>query len=173
MATTIKECTLEDIHELQKISRGTFTETFEEHNSPEHLSAYLEKAYNLNQLESELANPSSQFFFIYSNHEVAGYLKINTGEAQTEAMDSDSLEIERIYVKKKFHKHGLGKRLMDEAFAIAAREKKSKIWLGVWEANDNAIAFYGKKGFVQQGSHSFFMGDDEQVDLIMVKTLLS
>lgn len=173
MVITIKKCTQEDVHELQTISRKTFTETFEEHNSPEHLNAYLENAYNLDQLEIELANPSSRFFFLYFNQEVVGYLKINTGEAQTETMGSESLEIERIYVKKKFHRHGLGKRLMDEAFDIASREKKTKIWLGVWEANENAITFYRKKGFVQQGSHSFFMGEDEQVDLIMVKTLLS
>ena len=55
---------------------------------------------------------------------------------------------------------------------IAMERKKKKIWLGVWEKNENAIAFYNKKGFVQTGAHSFYMGDEEQVDLIMTKTLL-
>lgn len=171
MAITVKKCTIEDLSELQKISKVTFTETFEEHNAPEHLNAYLEKAYNSGQLASELANPSSEFYFVCYNEDTAGYLKINTGDAQTEPMGREALEIERIYVKNKFHKHGLGKRLMEEAFDIAARGMKTKIWLGVWENNENALAFYEKKGFVQQGSHSFFMGDDEQVDLIMVKTI--
>ena len=125
----------------------------------------------MDQLAQELANPSSQFYFVYFNQEIAGYLKGNTDEAQSETMDDDSLEIERIYVKKKFQKHGLGKHLMNKAMEIALQEKKKKIWLGVWEDNENAIAFYQKKGFVQTGSHSFFMGDDEQVDLIMTKTL--
>ncbi|MDN7242397.1 GNAT family N-acetyltransferase [Planococcus sp. N028] len=172
MAKNIKKCTLEDLHELQAISIETFTETFEEQNSPEHLNAYLERAYNLNQLEQELTNHSSQFFFVYLDQEVAGYLKVNTEEAQSEAMGDDSLEVERIYVKKKFQKHGLGKHLMNKALEIAMEQKKKKIWLGVWEDNKNAIAFYQKKGFVQTGSHSFFMGDDEQVDLIMTKTFL-
>lgn len=167
----IKKCTLEDAQELQTISVETFTETFQEQNSPQHLNAYLEKAYNLEQLKRELANPSSQFFFAYSNREIAGYLKINTGEAQSEAMGGDALEVERIYVKKKFHKHGLGKQLLIKAFEAAAELQKKKIWLGVWEDNANAIAFYQKKGFVQTGAHSFFMGDDEQVDLIMTKIL--
>ncbi|WP_039790739.1 GNAT family acetyltransferase, partial [Paenibacillus riograndensis] len=39
--------------------------------------------------------------------------------------------------------------------------------LGVWEKNENAIAFYKKMGFVQTGSHSFYMGDEEQIDIIM------
>lgn len=171
MTPKIKLCTLEDTNELQRISIETFTETFKDQNSPEHLNAYLERAYNLEQLQKELENPSSLFFFVTYNEEVAGYLKLNSDEAQTETMDEDSLEVERIYLKKKFQKHGLGKVLLNKAFDIAAEQGKHSIWLGVWEDNKNAIAFYEKKGFVHTGSHSFFMGDDEQVDLIMVKTL--
>ena len=171
MTMTIKKCTLVDSHALQAISVETFTETFKDQNSPEHLNSYLERAYNLEQLEQELANYSSQFFFVYFIQEVAGYLKVNTDEAQSEVMGTDSLEVERIYVKKKFQKHGLGKHLLNKAMEIALEQKKKKIWLGVWEENENAIAFYQKKGFVQTGSHSFYMGDDEQVDLIMTKTL--
>jgi len=171
MTMTIKKCTIEDLRELQKISVETFTETFKDQNSPEHLNAYLERAYNLDQLEQELANRSSQFFFVYLAQEIAGYLKVNSDEAQSEAMGADSLEVERIYVKKKFQKHGLGKQLLNKALEIALEQKKKKIWLGVWEENENAIAFYQKKGFVQTGAHSFYMGDDEQVDLIMSKTI--
>lgn len=171
MTTSIKRCTRDDLAELQQISIETFSETFKEQNSPEHLNAYLERAYNLEQLGQEIENPSSLFYFIYFNEEAAGYLKLNSDEAQTETMDKDSLEVERIYIKKKFQKHGLGKILLNKAFEVAAEQRKQNIWLGVWEANENAIAFYEKKGFVQTGSHSFFMGDDEQVDLIMVITL--
>ena len=169
--TMIKKCTIEDLRELQEISIETFTETFKEQNSPEHLNAYLEKAYNLNQLERELASQCSNFFFVYFNQEVAGYLKINFDEAQSEAMGDNSLEVERIYVRKKFQKHGFGKQLLNKAMEIAMEQKKKKIWLGVWEENENAIAFYQKIGFFQTGSHTFYMGNDEQVDLIMTKTL--
>lgn len=171
MTTTIKNCTLEDLHELQTISIETYTETFKEHNTPENLAAYLEQAYPLDKLERELGVPSSYFFFIYSGEQVAGYLKLNTDDAQTEPMGKDSLEVERIYVRKAFQKFGIGKQLLDKAIEMAKEQNKKTIWLGVWEDNDNAIAFYQKKGFVQTGSHSFYMGDDEQIDLIMVKTL--
>jgi ribosomal protein S18 acetylase RimI-like enzyme len=171
MTMTIKKCTLVDARELQEISVETFHETFKDQNSPEHLNAYLERAFDLNQLEQELANRSSQFFFVYFNHEVAGYLKVNTDEAQSEAMGDESLEIERIYVKKKFQKHGLGKHLLNKAIEIALEHKKKEIWLGVWEENENAIVFYQKKGFLQTDAHSFYMGDEKQVDLIMTKTL--
>lgn len=168
---TIKKCTFSDLQTLQEISIETFSDTFKDQNPPEHLNAYLEKAYNLKQLEHEITNPSSHFFFVYHEQEVAGYLKVNTADAQSEPMGDDALEVERIYVRKKFQKLGLGKLLLDKAFEMAAEQMKKKIWLGVWEDNENAIAFYKKKGFVQTGSHSFYMGEDEQVDLIMTKTL--
>ncbi|WP_353856207.1 GNAT family N-acetyltransferase [Bacillus sp. Bos-x628] len=172
MIIHIKKCTLEDSHELQEISHETFHETFKHQNSPENMNAYLERAFNLKQLKKELTNPSSQFFFVYFNNEVAGYLKINTDNAQSEEMGNESLEIERIYIRNKFQKHGLGKYLLNKALEVAMERNKKIIWLGVWEKNENAIAFYKKMGFVQTGAHSFYMGDEEQMDFIMTKTLI-
>lgn len=171
MTVNIKKCTFKDLSKLQGISYETFTETFKQQNSPENMNAYLHRAFNLKQLEKELSNISSQFFFIYFNDEIAGYLKINTNDAQSEAMGDESLEIERIYIKNKFQKHGLGKYLLNKALEIAIEHRKTIIWLGVWEKNENAIAFYKKMGFVQNGAHSFYMGDEEQLDFIMMRTL--
>ncbi|MED3911964.1 GNAT family N-acetyltransferase [Peribacillus simplex] len=172
MNINIKKCTLVDSRKLQEISYETFNETFKHQNSPENMNAYLEKAFNLKQLEKELSNISSQFFFVYFDNEVAGYLKVNTNDAQSEEMGAESLEIERIYIKKKFQKHGLGKYLLNIAMEIAMERNKKKIWLGVWGKNENAISFYKKLGFVQTGAHSFYMGDEEQIDFIMTKTLI-
>jgi diamine N-acetyltransferase len=171
MSINIKHCTIEDLSILQEMSIETFIETFKDQNSPENMNAYLERAFNLNQLEKELATISSQFFFVIFNNEVAGYLKVNTKDAQSENMGEDSLEIERIYIRSKFQKLGLGKYLINKAIEIAVEQEKNKIWLGVWEKNENAIAFYKKIGFVQAGAHSFYMGDEEQIDFIMIKSL--
>ncbi|WP_174727380.1 GNAT family N-acetyltransferase [Mesobacillus harenae] len=172
MTLNLKRCTIEDLRTLQEISYDTFNETFKHQNSPENMNSYLEKAFNLKQLEKELSNTSSQFFFVYFNNEVAGYLKINTNDAQSEDMGNDSLEIERIYIKNQFHKLGLGKYMLNKAIEIAMERNKKKIWLGVWEKNINAITFYNKMGFVQSGAHSFYMGDEKQMDLIMTKRLI-
>ncbi|PED71720.1 hypothetical protein CN680_02430 [Bacillus pseudomycoides] len=119
MTINIKKCPLEDSRKLQEISYETFNETFKHQNSPENMNVYLERAFNLKQLEKELSNISSQFFFVYFNNEVAGYLKVNTSDAQSEEMGDESLEIERIYIKNKFQKHGLGKYLLNKAMEIA------------------------------------------------------
>jgi diamine N-acetyltransferase len=171
MTINIKRCTFEDLHKLQEISYETFNETFKHQNSEENMNNYLEKAFNLKQLEKELSNASSKFFFVYINDEIAGYLKINSDDAQSEKMGKESLEIERIYIRNKFQKHGLGKLLLNKAMEVAMEGNKKKIWLGVWEKNETAIAFYKKMEFVQTGAHSFYMGDEKQTDFLMTKLL--
>ncbi len=171
MSLNIKKCTLEDLPILKEISYTTFNDTFKHQNSPDNMKAYLEKAFNLKQLAIELSNISSEFYFIYYKNELAGYLKVNTQDAQTEDTGDESLEIERIYIKNEMQKHGLGKYLLNKAMEIALERNKKKVWLGVWEKNENALAFYKKMGFVQTGTHSFYMGNEEQIDFIMTKTL--
>ena len=170
MTIKIKKCTGEDLEMLQEISIDTFNDTFKDQNSPENMKAYLERAFNSKQLEKEISNISSEFFFLYFNEELAGYLKINTNDAQSEKMGDESLEIERIYIRNKFQRKGFGKYLMKKAMEIAIEQNKKLIWLGVWEKNEKAIGFYKKIGFVQTRVHSFHMGDEEQIDLIMTKT---
>lgn len=169
MTIEIKKCTFEDACKLRDISYETFNETFKEQNSPENINYYLKKAFNLKQVEKELSNIYSHFFFIFLDDEIAGYLKINIDDAQSERMGNETLEIERIYIKNKFQKQTLGKYLLNKAIEIAVKYNKNKIWLGVWEKNKNAINFYKKMGFIQTGSHSFNMGDEEQTDYIMTK----
>ncbi|HNX15665.1 MAG TPA: GNAT family N-acetyltransferase, partial [Oscillospiraceae bacterium] len=91
--------------------------------------------------------------------------------SQTDINDVQSLELERIYVDAKFQGRGLGRVLMEHAIEIARERKKSYVWLGVWEKNDKAIAFYQKNGFYKIGTHLFIMGDEEQIDYIMRRDL--
>lgn len=167
----LKKCTLEDLKQLQKISIELFTDTFKNQNTEEDLKNYLEKAYNSTQLKQELANENSTFFFLLDNEEVVGYLKLNIGDAQTEDIAENALEIERIYILSNLKRKGYGTFLIEKAEQFAKQKNKKVIWLGVWEKNFSALSFYKKNGFIQISSHSFFMGEDEQIDLIMTKII--
>lgn len=171
MTIHIRECSLEDLDSLLEISEKTFYETFAEQNTEENMKAYSEATYQKSKFQKELENPHSKFFYIYYQDDLAGFLKLNILSAQSEAMGDDALEVERIYILKKFQKHGLGKALFNLAHEEAHRLGKKIIWLGVWEYNSNALGFYKKHGFQKTGAHSFFMGDDEQTDFILSKEL--
>ncbi|MDM5349805.1 GNAT family N-acetyltransferase [Lysinibacillus sphaericus] len=172
MSIKLSKCSIGDLKKLQEVSIETFNDTFKDHNSPENMTAYLEKAFTEYQLEKELSNKASEFYFIYNNDVIAGYLKVNVNDAQSEPMGDETLEIERIYIRQPFQGRGLGKYLINKAVELAEAQNKSSIWLGVWDKNDNARGFYKNIGFVQTGAHSFYMGEEEQIDVIMTKILI-
>lgn len=160
-----------DVTELQHIGRLTFTETFAEHNSPENLTDYLEESFATSKLTNELKNPGSRFYFAFVGSKLAGYLKINFGMAQTEFIDPTTMEIERIYVLKEFQGKKVGQALFQKALDVAAETSCSQIWLGVWEKNRKALNFYRKNGFEEFSQHIFRIGDDEQTDFLMKRSL--
>ena len=171
MTTEIKKCTLKDIETLQKISIETYADTFGKYNTPENTAAYIDDAYNLPQLTSELMNEYSEFYFMYFDGKLAGYLKVNILEAQSEAMGDDFLEIQRIYIRKHFKRLGLGKQLIELGLKRAQVLSKPRVWLGVWERNYSAQEFYKTFGFEKFSSHKFVMGDSVQTDYILKKEL--
>jgi ribosomal protein S18 acetylase RimI-like enzyme len=167
----IKIVQLNDLDTLLKISKDTFFETFAKDNSIEDTEKYLKTHLNINKLKQELQNKNSKFYFCYHQSEVVGYLKVNINEAQTEPLLPDALEIERIYILNKFHGHGLGYLLMNKSIQIAKDLSIKEIWLGVWEHNIKALKFYNKLGFNQFSQHVFKLGEDEQIDLLLKKTI--
>ncbi len=164
---TFLPCTPNDIDQLISIGTETYFETFAAMNQPEIMADYLEAAFNHERIEAELLNPDSLFLFIFLGEQLAGYLKTNTGLAQTDLREPFGLEIERIYVRQQFQHQGLGKAMIAKGIEIARRQGKTYVWLGVWEHNSAAIAFYQRMGFIQIGTHDFIMGTDRQTDYIM------
>jgi ribosomal protein S18 acetylase RimI-like enzyme len=163
----IRKATVSDLETIQKISIQTFTETFAAVNTPENITDYIKDSLNTEQLSAELNNANSQFYIAYSDIEVVGYLKINFGDAQTESINENALEVQRIYVLQNFHGKNIGQLLLDEVKKIAQITNVDSVWLGVWEENHRALRFYTKNGFVVFDKHVFMMGNDEQTDLLM------
>ena len=164
---TIKQVTLNDLEQLQKIGIKTFYETFKEYNSAEDMQNYLDTSFNLEKLKAEVSNKDSQFYFAMLDNQVVAYLKVNFGQAQTDLQDTQALELERIYVLKEFFGQKVGQILHDKAIEIAKQHNLDYIWLGVWEHNPRAIQFYKKNGFVEFSQHIFKVGNDEQIDILM------
>jgi ribosomal protein S18 acetylase RimI-like enzyme len=163
----IHQAGIDELEELQQISRTTFTETFSVHNSEENMRNYLRDNLSLEKLGEELNNPESSFYFAEMKDQVIGYLKLNVGAAQNEWREKPGLEIERIYVLKEYHGLTIGQLLFEKAISIAKSMEMQYVWLGVWEKNERAIAFYTKNGFKVVGHHLFKLGDDIQTDYLM------
>ena len=163
----IRELDITDLENLQKISIITFIETFEEVNTEEDMQKYLNENLNEEKLKSELENQNSELYFAENNGEILGYLKLNFKDAQTEKVEENHFEIERIYVLKDFLGQKIGQIIFDKAIEIGREKNLEYVWLGVWEENHRAIKFYEKNGFKVFGKHKFVLGKDVQTDLLM------
>jgi len=171
MQIEIKRVGVQDVDRLQAISRRTFSETFAADNTAADMEQYLNEGFGRDRLLAELRNEGSRSYFAELDGQVIGYLKVNTGGAQTEPIGDKALEIERIYVLKEFHGRHVGQLLYDQAIAVAKELNVDQVWLGVWEKNPRAIHFYRKNGFVEFGKHLFQLGTDEQTDILMRRSL--
>jgi len=168
---SISRVTPDEIMKLQEISIQTFADTFASYNTEEDMKQYLEKSFSLQQLSAELNTRGAEFYFARLGEQVIGYIKINTGNAQTELQDDHALEIERIYVLQAYHGKQVGQLLYENAIRIARERALEYVWLGVWEKNARALRFYEKNGFLPFDKHIFKLGNDVQTDIMVKKSL--
>ena len=103
--------------------------------------------------------------------EIAGFLKVNWGNAQTERELENAFEIQRLYVLQTYQGFGLGKQLFEFALEHAEKNGFSWAWLGVWEHNTKAQAFYNRYGFEKFSQHHFMVGQKVDTDWLLRKKL--
>jgi diamine N-acetyltransferase len=169
---TVRKAVLEDVEELARLSSTTFYDAFANDNTPEDMEMHLKAYYSVEKLSTELQDEQSTFLFAYFGHELVGYVKINEQRSPNEDASLDSpIELARIYTVQKMVGKGIGKALMQASIDFAREKQKKTIWLGVFQENETAIAFYKKWGFEIYGEHVFVVGTDPQMDWLMKKAL--
>lgn len=167
MNLVYKKVGLNELDILTKISRNTFIDAFEKVNIPEDFKRYIEEAFSDKQIQSEVLNPNSEFYFVYLKESLVGYFKLNEKEAQSEPYGSDALELSRIYILKSFQGQQLGTQILHKIISMAKERNKTWLWLGVWQLNTEAVKFYEHHGFTKFDTHSFYIGSDKQTDWLM------
>lgn len=160
-----------DAPALADLAARTFRETFASNYAPEDLEAFLASAYALPKLTRELTDPAYACFVAEREGGMTGYALLHAGLVEACVTGPAPIELERIYVLRAALGAGLGQALLDRCFAKAAEVGRRTMWLGVWEHNPRAQAFYRRNGFVEVGDHLFRVGSSEDRDLIFEKRL--
>ncbi len=171
----IQRAQIKDSEMLAELCYKTFWDAFADHpeNAPEDMADYMEHAFNVETIRAELDDESSIFLIAEIENEAAGYAKLTLGAIEKGINAKKPIELNRLYSHQKFLGKGVGAKLMDECFRIANENDCDVMWLGVWEFNPRAQAFYRKYGFYEVGKHIFQLGSDAQTDLLMQVKLKS
>jgi GNAT superfamily N-acetyltransferase len=168
---TIRRAHPDDAGLLTELGARTFSETFAADNTPEDLDAYLASSFNHARQTAELADPASTFLIAEVGGVAAGYAKLHAGEPAEGIEGTKPVELVRLYVSREWLGRGVGEALMRACVDEARRAGHETMWLGVWERNGRARAFYRKWDFRAVGEHVFQLGSDPQTDILMERAV--
>ena len=171
MDITIRHGVPADARLLADLAARTFRETFAIENRPEDMALHVGGAYGVSQQQAELANPGITTFLAEVDAQLTGYAQLRASAVPDCVMGATPLELWRFYVAVPWHGRGIAHALMKSVELEARAQKAHTLWLGVWERNERAKAFYRKCGFADVWSQVFVLGADAQTDRIMVRSL--
>lgn len=156
---------------LAELGARTFSETFAPDNSAADMAAYLASAFSPAQQAAELADSSSLFLIAEKDGVALGYAMLRSGNVLESVSGARPIEVVRLYVSQASLGSGVGAALMQACIKEAKQRGYKTLWLGVWEHNARAQAFYRKWNFTEIGTHIFQLGDDPQTDILMQRAI--
>jgi GNAT superfamily N-acetyltransferase len=167
---TIRRAVPADAAIMAVLARTTFYDTFASTNDVSDMALHLERAYGVPQQSAEIGDPDIISLLVEDNGEAVAYAQMRLHHAPDCVSGPEPIELWRFYVERRWHGKGVAQQLM-ERVKDEARQRAKTLWLGVWEHNARARAFYEKCGFVDVGAHVFLFGTDPQTDRVMAVAL--
>jgi ribosomal protein S18 acetylase RimI-like enzyme len=168
MKGVIQDATDADAAQLAEFGARTFYESFAADNTAEDMRSHLAAAFSPQQQLAEIRDPDIETLIVVEGGRWAGFAQLRTGKRPAGVPQQGSIELWRFYVDKAWHGQGVAAALMAEAKQRARRRGATTLWLGVWERNARAQAFYRKHGFGKVGSQVFVVGSDPQTDDVLL-----
>ena len=160
-----------DAEELAEFAARTFEEAFAADNNPEDVEAHRNDMYGPEKQAAELADPAVTSILARLNGELVAYAQVRRNAPPSCVEHAAPIELHRFYVDRSAHGSGLAFELMQRVREAALEFEGRHLWLGVWEHNPRAIAFYKKAGFVDVGSTVYMVGPDKQIDRVLVASV--
>jgi ribosomal protein S18 acetylase RimI-like enzyme len=140
---------------LSDLATRCFVESHGHSAPPADISQYINEQYNCDVLAEELQQPENIYHILYYHQQAAGYSKIIFNEPYEGSLASNIAKLERIYLLKQFYNLKLGSALFEFNLQLMKANNQSGTWLYVWKENQRALQFYGKQGFIINGSYDF------------------
>ena len=167
----IRQAKVEDAALLADLAARTFQDAFGDMNTPQNMQAYVSQAFSLTQITTELNDPQARFLIAEVEGKAVAYAKLYAGNPPASVTSPKPVELARLYVEQEFLGTGVGNDLMQACLDEARAMGHLSVYLGVWEHNARAQSFYFRRGFSVGGSQVFMLGEDMQLDWLMLRNL--
>jgi ribosomal protein S18 acetylase RimI-like enzyme len=169
--TIIRKANRSDAKQLAQLAERTFRDTFAATNTAEDMDSHCRVNYGESAQAGEIENPGMVTVLCEEGERLIGFAQLRWGDAPDCVLATSPGEIQRLYVARDWHGKGVAQDLMRVCIQEMHARGSDFIWLGVWEQNPRAIAFYRKFGFIEVGEHVFPLGSDPQRDIVMARSL--
>jgi ribosomal protein S18 acetylase RimI-like enzyme len=155
-----------DAPRLSTLAARLFRQTYVGSISTDVLDPHIVAGFGEIQQRTELLDPNITTLLVEIENEMVGYAQLRLKPIPVPVALEVSAELWRVYVDRSRHGLGIGRQLLTRVGELAAEMSHEKIWLGVWERNLKAIAFYKKLGFNEVGCYEFHM--DVEIQNVLV-----
>lgn len=170
--TLIRRGLVSDAAALARFAASTFVEAFGAETGADDLQAHVAATYRPELQARELADPAVITWLAVQDERIVAYAQVRrNATAPACVVVPDAVEVQRFYADRSARGTGLALRLMEHALAAARELGGRHAWLGVWERNERAMAFYRKAGFAEIGSTYYRVGSDRQNDRVFLASL--
>lgn len=170
---TIRYANTSDAKHLAILAEETFRETFSSMNTVEDMDLHCQTSYSEAIQLAEILDSNMVTLVCDDGRNLIAFAQLRWPKAPNCVSANNHGEIKRLYVAKSWHGKGIAQDLMTTCIKEMEKRESDVVWLGVWDRNPRAIAFYKKFGFSPVGSHVFPLGTDPQRDIIMVRPVSS
>jgi diamine N-acetyltransferase len=164
---TLRRAVPDDAPSLAVLAERTFRDAFGARNSPENMDLHCARYFAPEFQRREIEDPGLVTTLAAVDGALAGFTQLRLSRTHGSVAARRPSELARIYVEAGWHGRGVARALMQDAIATAAGAGADVLWLGVWEHNPKAMAFYRKFGLEVVGTHPFLLGSERQRDLVM------
>lgn len=154
---------------LAELAARLFRQTYEQAVPSSDLDAFLAASFSPPQVRAELTDPETRTLLVEHEGQAIGYAQLRHRPLTAEApLPVGEAELARLYLDRPWHGRGVADLVLARVADLATELGAGSIWLGVWEHNGRAVAFYEKHGFRQVGTKEFRLAGELHHDRVMV-----
>lgn len=165
----IRHAMPEDAATLASLAGRTFRDAYAAQGDLSALDEYVAAHFSAELLAQQLQDSSTVHLLASAAGVPIGYAVLRLGTPPDCVRGPRPIELGRLYLEQRVIGKGYGAALMQACLREADRLGCETLWLGVWEENHRARAFYKNWGFQDTGTYEFEIGGKVDHDPVMVR----